>query len=243
MGAGSFGLMNVGLMTATPSSAAVLVQLGVPITTLLSVVLLGERISWRRGFGIALTLFGAVLVMWDPNGFTLSFGLLFVAGNAFCTSLGAVMMKQTQGVRPLQFQAWVGLSSVLPLAVLSALLETQQIALALEAGWSFLAAVVYAALAVSVLGHTFYFGLLQKYEANLIATLTLMCPLMAIGLGVVVTGDHFDDRMVLGTAVVLAGVLLVLWRSKRSTELPKPSLPAVERHYRDPALLTDSGDR
>src|SRR5688500_14785004 len=38
MGAGSFGLMNVGLMTATPSSAAVLVQLGVPITTLISVV-------------------------------------------------------------------------------------------------------------------------------------------------------------------------------------------------------------
>src|SRR4051812_997840 len=29
MGAGSFGLMTVGLMTATPSSAAVVVQLGV----------------------------------------------------------------------------------------------------------------------------------------------------------------------------------------------------------------------
>lgn len=210
MGAGSFGLMNVGLIWATPSSAAVVVQLGVPLTTLMSVAILGERIGPRRGLGIALTFLGALAVMWDPGGFSLSFGLLFIAGNAFCTSLGAVMMKQTQGVRPLQFQAWVGLASVLPLAGLSFALESHQLALAWQAGWSFLAAVVYAGLAVSVLGHTIYFGLIQKYEANLIATLTLMCPLMAIGLGVLFTGDRFDLRMMLGTAVVLAGVLLTL---------------------------------
>jgi drug/metabolite transporter (DMT)-like permease len=216
MGAGSFGLMNIGLMTATPSSAAVLVQLGVPITTLLSVVILGERIGRLRGLGIALTFAGAVTVMWDPHGFTFSVGLLFVLGNAFCTSLGAVMMKQTRGVRPLQFQAWVGLSSVLPLAALSAVLETRQIPLALEGGWAFLAVVLYAALGVSVFGHTLYFGLIQKYEANLIASLTLMCPIMAIGLGVALTGDPFDARMMLGTAVVLAGVLLILLAPKRA---------------------------
>jgi drug/metabolite transporter (DMT)-like permease len=221
MGAGSFGLMNVGLMTATPSSAAVLVQLGVPITTLLSVVILGERIGRLRGLGIALTFAGAVTVMWDPHGFTFSVGLLFVLGNAFCTSLGAVMMKQTRGVRPLQFQAWVGLSSVLPLAALSAVLETRQIPLALEGGWAFLAVVLYAALGVSVFGHTLYFGLIQKYEANLIASLTLMCPLMAIGLGVALTGDPFDARMMLGTAVVLAGVLLILLAPKRAAAAAK----------------------
>ena len=45
MGAGSFGLVTVGLMTAMPSSVAVVVQLAVPITTVLSVLLLGERIG------------------------------------------------------------------------------------------------------------------------------------------------------------------------------------------------------
>lgn len=219
MGAGSFGLMNVGLIWATPSSAAVVVQLGVPLTTLMSVAILGERIGLRRGLGIALTFLGALAVMWDPGGFTLSIGLLFIAANAFCTSLGAVMMKQTRGVRPLQFQAWVGLASVLPLAALSFALEERQIALAWEAGWSFLAAVAYAGLAVSVLGHTLYFALIQKYEANLIASLTLMCPLMAIGLGVVLTGDRFDARMMLGTAVVLVGVLLILKPARAAPRL------------------------
>jgi O-acetylserine/cysteine efflux transporter len=210
MGAGSFGLMSIGLIWASPSSAAVIVQLGVPITTLLSILILGERIGLQRGLGIALTFLGAIAVMWDPDGFTLSFGLLFVLGNAFCTSLGAVMMKQTKGVRPLQFQAWVGLSSVVPLALLSAVLEAREIPTALDAGWPFLAVVLYAALAVSVFGHTIYFGLIQRYEANLVATLTLMCPLMAIGLGVLITGDRFDLRMAIGTAVVLLGVLIIL---------------------------------
>ncbi|HYY83781.1 MAG TPA: DMT family transporter, partial [Beijerinckiaceae bacterium] len=147
MGAGSFGLMTIGLMTATPSSVAVVVQLGVPITTLLSVALLGERIGWQRGLGITLTFVGAVAVMWDPAGFSLSVGLLFVVANAVCTSLGAVMIKQMAGVRPLQFQAWVGLASVIPLGLLSILVEDDQMRLAREGGWAFAAAVAYTGLA------------------------------------------------------------------------------------------------
>ena len=45
MGAGSFGLMNIGLMTATPSSAAVVVQLGVPTTSVLPLAGLSAAIE------------------------------------------------------------------------------------------------------------------------------------------------------------------------------------------------------
>lgn len=216
MGAGAFGLVTIGLMTATPSSVAVVVQLGVPVTTLFSVMMLGERIGFQRGAGIALTFAGAIAVMWDPSGFVLSPGLLFVVANAFTTSLGAVMIKRLSGVRPLQFQAWVGLSSVIPLGLLSAALERDQVQLGIQGGWGFVAAVAYTALAVSIFGHTLYFVLLRKYEANLIAALTLMCPLMAIGLGVLVTGDRFDARMAAGTLVVLGGVLLILFAPRRA---------------------------
>ena len=215
MGAGSFGLVTVGLMTATPSSTAVVVQLGVPITTLFSVLLLGERIGWQRGAGIAMAFAGAITVMFDPSGFTFSVGLLFVLASAFSTSLGAVMIKQMTGVQPLQFQAWIALSSVLPLAVVSALFERDQVQLAIQSGWAFVAAVAYTALGVSVFGHTLYFVLIRKYEANLVASLTLMCPLLGIGLGVLITGDHFDMRMGVGTVVVLVGVLLIFMAPSR----------------------------
>jgi drug/metabolite transporter (DMT)-like permease len=212
MGGGGFALYFVGLQTASPSAASIVGQLGVPMATLLSVLVLGERIRWKRGIGIALTLVGVLFVMFDPQGFDVSVGLLFVVASAFGGALGTVMMKQMEGIRPLRFQAWVGFSSMLLLAALSAGLEEKHFTTAYQAGWPFVAAVLYSGLVVSVLGHTAYYGLIQRYEANLIAPLTLMSPLMTIVLGIWLTGDHFDARMALGTALALIGVFIIAVR-------------------------------
>lgn len=212
MGGGSFAFTFMGLKASTPSAAAVVMQLGVPMTTLLSVLILGERIRWRRGLGIVLTLAGALLVMWDPHGFRLSPGLLYIVFAGFLGALGAVMMKQMEGVKPLQFQAWVGLSSFLPLALASAVFEPGQVQAGLSAGWPFVGAVLFSALVVSVLGHTAYYGLIQRYEANLISPLTLMTPLATIALGVAITHDPFGPRMAAGSAVALIGVLIIALR-------------------------------
>ncbi|MFP5447871.1 MAG: DMT family transporter [Alphaproteobacteria bacterium] len=219
MGGGNFALLFIGLQTATASAAAVVIQLGVPITTVLSMVMLGEQVRWRRGIGITLTLSGALLVMWDPGGFVVSTGLLFVVAAAFLGSLGAVMMKQMGGVRPLQFQAWVGFASVWPLAALSIFLEPGQVQAGLAAGWPFLAAVVFSAVVVSVAAHTAYYGLIQRYEANLISPLTLMTPLATIALGVAIMSDPFGPRMAIGTAVALAGVLIIALRPNQVAPL------------------------
>lgn len=215
MGAGNFALLFIGFKTASPSAASIVIQLGVPITTVLSMFMLGEKVRWRRGLGMALTLAGAVVVMWHPTGMSMSFGLWLVAAAAFAGSLGAVMMKQMEGIKPLQFQAWVGFSSFWPLAVLSAFTEQNQWPLALEAGWGFLAAVVFSAVIVSVLGHTFYYSLIQKYEATLISPLTLMTPLFTIIMGVLITNDHFDGRMAIGAGLALLGVLIIALRPNR----------------------------
>ncbi len=212
MGGGNFALLFIGLKTSTPSAAAVVIQLGVPMTTLLSVVMLGERVRLRRGLGIALTFVGAVAVMWNPHGLSISTGLLFVAAAAFAGSLGAVMMKQIEGVKPLQFQAWVGFASFWPLAGLSAVFEPGQMAMGIQAGWPFLAAVLFSGLVVSVAGHTIYYALIQRYEANLISPLTLMTPLATIALGVAIFHDPFGPRMMIGSAIALSGVLIIALR-------------------------------
>lgn len=212
IGGANFALMFMGLQTASPSAASIVVQLGVPMTTVLSMLMLGEQVRWRRGIGIALTLAGALVVMWNPHGLSMSAGLWLVAGAALAGSLGAVMMKQMEGVKPLQFQAWVGTTSALPLLGVSALTEQGQWQAGLEAGWPFLAAVLFSALIVSVLAHTTYYGLIQKYEATLISPLTLLTPLFTIVLGVLVTHDHFDVRMGIGATLALAGVLIIALR-------------------------------
>jgi O-acetylserine/cysteine efflux transporter len=212
MGGGTFALFFIGLQTSSPSAAAIVGQIGLPITTILSIWILGERIHPRRFLGIALAFLGVLVVMWHPGDFKASTGLLLIALGGLAGSVGAVMMKQMDGVRPLQFQAWVGLSSFLPLTVLTLLLEPKGLASAIDMGWWFVAAVAFSALVVSVVAHTAYYVLIQRYEANLIAPLTLMTPLATIVLGVLLTGDVFDSRMAIGTLLALTGVLIITVR-------------------------------
>jgi drug/metabolite transporter (DMT)-like permease len=209
MGGGGFAFFFSGIKTATPSSTAVVLQLGLPMTTLLSMVLLGERPDRKRWAGIVLTFLGAVILMWEPGQFSLTGGLVLIAASAFVGSLAAVLMKRIQSVRPLQFQAWVGLTSFPPLLTLTVALEDQQMARALEAGWPFVGAVVFSALVVSLVAHTLYYGLILKYPANLVAPLMVLNPLLTVVLGILVTGDRFDGRMAAGTAIALVGVLLI----------------------------------
>ncbi|MCR5881002.1 DMT family transporter [Phenylobacterium sp. J367] len=215
MGGANFALLFVGLKTATPSSAAVVLQLGIPMSILLSVLLLGERIRWRRGLGIALTFAGAMTVMWDPHGFAISTGLLLVAAAAFGGSLGSVLMKQLEGVKPLQYQAWVGFTSLLPLTLLSAVFEPGQVEKVIAAGWPFLGALLFSALIVSLFAHSLFYVLVQRHEANLVSALTLMTPLATIALGVAVMNDPFGPRMAIGSAVALVGVLIIALRGNQ----------------------------
>jgi drug/metabolite transporter (DMT)-like permease len=212
MGGGSFALLFIGLETSTPSAAGIVSQLSVPIATLLSVAVLGERIHWRRGLGIVLSIAGVLIVMWHPGSMQATTGLLFVAGSAACGAVGAIMLKQMEGIRPLRFQAWVGLSTLVFCGVLSALFEDHPVSAGWNAGWPFVAIVLFSALCTSVFAHTTYYGLIQRYEANLVAPMTLMAPLFTIGFGVWLTGDPFGIRMLIGSATALVGVLIIALR-------------------------------
>ncbi|MFO1015338.1 MAG: DMT family transporter [Caulobacteraceae bacterium] len=213
MGGGNFALMFIALQTATPSSAAVVLQVGVPMTILMSVIFLKETISWRRGLGIGVTVAGALLVIWDPRGLTLSAGLLLVALSCFIYAIGATMLRTMENIKPLQLQAWVGLSSFVPLAILTTLLERQGWPAMAQHWLGFGAAVIFSALVVSVLAHTFFYGLIQRYDAGLLQPITLMTPLLTIIGGLVITHDHFDGRIAIGAGITLVGVLIIVLRA------------------------------
>ena len=211
MGGGNFSLMFIGLQTATPSASAVVMQMGVPMTILLSMVILREEVGIRRGVGIALSLGGALVVIWNPEGLALSAGLFYIAAACLLYSIGAVMMKGME-IKPLQLQAWVGFSSFWPLIVLSGLVEHGQFASLQTHLVPFLAALIYSALVVSVIAHTIFYGLIQRYDASLLQPITLLTPLLTIFGGVLITHDPFGWRMAVGATIALAGVLIIVLR-------------------------------
>ena len=213
MGGGSFALMFVALTWVSASEAAIVVQTSVPMTTLLSVILLGERIRWRRSLGIALALVGVLIVMYQP-GFKISAGMLLLLTSAFCGSLGAVMMKQMGQIAPLQFQAWVALMGVVVITPFSLAFEPHALASTMAAGWPALVALLYSALVTSIFAHTAYYFLIGRYEANLVAALTLMTPPITFGLGSLLIDDPIGIKMLIGSAIALSGVLIIALRSR-----------------------------
>jgi drug/metabolite transporter (DMT)-like permease len=216
MGGGNFALMFLALNWVSASEAAIVVQTSVPMTTLLSIVMLGERIRWRRTLGITLAFAGVLIVMYQP-GFTVSAGMLLLLASAFCGSLGAIMMKQMDAIAPMQFQAWVALTGVVVIAPFSMIYEPHAIDVTVAVGWPALAAVLYSALITSIFAHTAYYFLIAKYEANLVAALTLMTPLMTIALGSALIDDPIDAKMIIGTVIALSGVLIIALRTGRGS--------------------------
>jgi O-acetylserine/cysteine efflux transporter len=208
---GSFGLYFVGLRDATPSTAAVVSLSGAPLTVLLAIAILGEKVRWRRGLGIALSFAGVGVAVASPSAWSSSTGLVFVFLSALAGSLGAVFLKRIE-LGALNLQAWAALGSVVVLFPLSFALERGQVVSVVEAGWRFWAALAFTAGAVSLGAHTLYFRLLQRYDANVVAPLTLMTPIFTIALGAWITDDPVGQWLVFGAALAGAGVLVILVR-------------------------------
>lgn len=218
----NFALLFMGLANAEVSAAAVTGQLGVPISTLMSMVFLGEKIRWRRGVGIALAFLGVVVIAFDPASFSLSFGLLLIVTAAFLGSAGGILMKRMPPMGALNLQAWVGLFSFAPLFAVSFLMETGQVRSYLHGGWEVWLSSLFAILGVSIFAHSAFYVLVKKYDVSLLSPLTLMTPLWGVLFGVTLLGEPFTWKLVIGGAVSLAGVFLIAIRP--NTVLPDAPL-------------------
>jgi len=215
MGALQFALLFIGLRFATPSTIAIAVQLAVPFTTLLSVWLLNEKVRWVRIAGMSMAFGGVALVVSKPGELSFTFGLLAGIGAALAAAFGAIFVKRVP-LKPIPLQAWMGLVSAPPLLVASLVFERGQIAASLDGGVWFLAALAFTVLAVNVFGHGSFYFLLKRYDASLVAPLTLIAPVIGVVLGVAVAGDPLTWRLALGGALALSGVAVVAARRART---------------------------
>ncbi len=221
---GSFGLMFVGLQSASPSAAGVVNLTGAPLTVLFAILILKEEVRWRRMLGMALAFGGVLFAMASPAGMESGSGLFYLFGGVVVGALGAVFFKRIE-IGAVEMQAWAGLASIAFLFPLSFGLESGQFAAVAAAPWEVLACVAFAGLVVSVGAHSAYYHLLQRHDANLLVPLTLMTPLLTIGFGAWLTGDTIGPRLLIGAALAIAGVAIIVLRPSRA--LFKPLLVRV----------------
>ncbi|UIP08020.1 DMT family transporter [Erythrobacter sp. SDW2] len=216
---GSFGLLFIGLQTASPSAAGIVNLTGAPLTVLFAIVILKEEVRWRRMLGMALAFGGVALAVASPAGMESGVGLLYVFAGVVVGALGAVFFKRIT-IGAVEMQAWAGLASVAFLFPISFGLESGQFAAVTAAPWEVLGCVAFAGLVVSVGAHSAYYHLLQRHDANLLVPLTLMTPLLTIGFGAWLTGDPIGPRLLIGAGLAIAGVAIIVIRPSRAIFKP-----------------------
>ena len=222
IGSGHFALLFLGLANAEASAAAVVGQLGVPFSTLMSMAFLGETIGWRRGLGIMLAFAGVLVIAVDPASFTISFGLLYIVGAAFIGSVGGILMKRMEPISALQMQAWIGLFSFLPLFAVSFFVETGQWETYSAGGIWVIVATIFAVVGVSIFGHGGFYQLIKKYDISLLSPLTLMTPIWGVVLSIIMLGEPITANLVLGAVISLGGVFVIAVRPNKS--MPEAAL-------------------
>lgn len=218
IGAFNFLFLFLALKLGTASSVALAGQVGLPFTTILSMIFLGERIGWKRGLGMALAFAGVVIIAWRPEGIGFSAGVVLAIASAFVGSVGGVLMKRMEPIPVLTLQAWVALVSWPVMLVVSGATETGQFEAVASMDWRFWAVVAFSVLGVSVFGHGMFYDLMKRYEVTQIAPLTLMTPVWAVVIGAAILQEPLTPQLLTGGALALTGVFMIAIR--RNIRLP-----------------------
>jgi O-acetylserine/cysteine efflux transporter len=211
-----FALLFIGIAhSGSMSSVAIAGQLGVPFATLLSILILDEEVRWKRWTGIAVSFAGVMVIGFDPVVFDSLTGLALVVLSALVGALGLVAIKRVQGIKPLELQAWFAWTSLPVLLGLSLVLEHGQLASLEALDLVGVGAILYTALAASLVAHTAFYALLQRYPVASVAPITVLAPVFSVLFVVLLLGERLDWRMTVGGVMTLAGVVVIARREKR----------------------------
>jgi O-acetylserine/cysteine efflux transporter len=231
-----FGALNYAFMfpamgMTTASAAAVAIELYMPFSVLLGVLLLGERIRGWSILGIVFAFLGVVIIaVTGPRevaGPLFVLGLLLIACGALSEACGAIAVKRTTGIKPSELVAWFAIVGTIILWPLTLLLENNQ-SQVFSAGviMPFGAALAYSVILVSIVAHGSYYWLLSRLPIQVVAPSGLLNTVIGVAGGLILLHEPPSLGLFAGVAVTLTGVAIVIWRSqKKPKTLPETVTP------------------
>jgi O-acetylserine/cysteine efflux transporter len=219
MGIFHFGAFYVGLaMSDDISVVAVASLLSLPSATILAIIILGEKIGWKRGTGILAAFGGVVVLGYDPRAFSYIDGLMVVGVSALAMGVASIFMRQLQGVPTLVLQAWIALVGSPILLAASFVFETNQFEALANASWVALGCILYSAVLSSIVGHGGVYYLLQRYPVTVITPLTLLSQVVAVIASVVLLNEVLTSQMLVGSILTFVGVLIISLRNTKVSQ-------------------------
>lgn len=210
---GMFGyhvLFYYSLKWTSAGNSSLIISTDSLMTVILAVLFLKERMTWRRGAGIALAFAGVVWVVSDgaltrlltqgPNR-----GDLMALGAAVCWGVYSVLSKKVTHLFPAFDLSWltyaVGAALLLPWLFAPGALAS--LGAASARGW---ASVAYMALAATGIGYYVYVRGIAEVGAVATAKFIFLVPVYVLGLAWLFLGEPVPLYKVFAAAVIIAGL-------------------------------------
>ncbi len=214
MGVGHFGMLFIGLRGADAATSALMIQLGVPFSTILAAIIFSDKLGWIRGLGMGMAFGGAALLSGEPQGGApLALGALLIS--AFCWALANIMIKRIPATHPLTVIGWMSLFAIPMIAPLSAIFESDQLTAIQIASWRAWGALGYIVLASSIVAYYLWYSLIARLSINQVVPYTLLAPVIGVTAGVLILGEDFTLYKAVGGSLTIAGVAIIEWRQVR----------------------------
>lgn len=211
LGTMHFALLFYGMNGVGGGTAAILIQLGVPFSTILAAIFLKDHLGGWRIFGLGLAFGGAAVLAGEPTLPALGPFLVLVL-SAFSWAASNLLIKRVSSVTPLAISGWMALFATPQIALWSFLLEHNQVDAVLNASWHLWASMTYIILGSSVIAYTLWYRLLSLYPVSQVVPLNLLSPLVGIAASIAFLGESLTWERVLGGFLTIGGVGLIIYR-------------------------------
>ncbi|MEP6342853.1 MAG: EamA family transporter [Maricaulaceae bacterium] len=206
------GFLYTGLQTASATGSSIVAQFFIPMSTILSVIFLKEKVGWVRTAAIVGAFIGVIIMIYDRSNLSLDFGLVYVLLAYLALAVASIVMKFVGDIAWQQYVVWMAIVVLICMGAASLMFEQGQSEVWQTSRVPLLIAAIYAAIGVTIIAHGQYFDLIKKYDVSVVVPLTLMIPVFATVLGVIFLKDELHMRYLFGALLILPCVYVISTR-------------------------------
>lgn len=214
-----FSLLFAGMSYTDSSTGSVIVQLGTPVSMLLSKIILNEKLNFTKICGIIISILGMVVLIGSPtiNNFN-SFLLLLSSALGWAIS-NIIIKKFPIIIPPLTMTAWMSFFTIPIVGLASFLFESKQFYFLANSSWHGWFAIVYSAICSSIIAYSLWYILLNKYQINFLMPYLLLTPVLAAIMGVLLLGDSINLFKLIGSSLIILGTAISILKLKKFNNL------------------------
>ncbi|MEM7744296.1 MAG: EamA family transporter [Pseudomonadota bacterium] len=205
-----YGLTFYGLRLLDASSAVLIVQLEVPLATLLAAAFLGERLGLRKVVGMVVAFVGVVVIAGEPRPGNDLTGVWLVLAGALAWAAGQVIARMVGAVGGFSMIAWIAVFAAPQLMVASLLIESDHLGHIARADLQVWATVIYLGLVMTAFGYGLWYRLIGLYPVGQVAPFLLLLPVFSVIASVIFLDEALTWWLALGGLIVVAGLAIVM---------------------------------